>query len=120
MANMHQSSFARRVQERPETVSAAEILAQPRDPLVAEVVSLAGDMLARAVGSILMSLAPEFVVLGGGVMDSGEALLERLVSRLSEYTIPEVLEQTRIVKASLGAKAGAIGAALYARDSTDE
>ena len=62
-----------------------------------------------------MSLAPEVVVLGGGVMESGEPLLGVLRNRLPLYAIGEMIGSVRIRTASLGHRAGAIGAALYAR-----
>jgi glucokinase len=113
-AGRYDGELAEQAQRHPESVTAAHLLERFTDPLAAQVIATAGEMLARAVGAILMTVAPELVVLGGGVMSSGEPLVDEVRRRLPEYAMAEVVAQTRLTKASLGSRAGAIGAALYA------
>jgi len=115
LASSYDSPLAAIVVRAPSELTAAQVLETPDDPLAIDVIGVAGDMLARAVGSLIMSLAPELVILGGGVMESGEALLSVLTQRLPNYVIAEMAELVEIRRASLGHRAGAIGAALYAR-----
>jgi glucokinase len=60
-------------------------------------------------------LAPEVVVIGGGLSRAGDALFgplrERLPRRLTFQRVP------RLVPAALGERAGCMGAALLALDS---
>jgi len=60
-------------------------------------------------------LAPDAVVIGGGLSRAGAALLdplsERIARRLTFQRVP------RLVPAALGERAGCIGAALLALDS---
>ena len=73
------------------------------------------DALADALAWIASVLAPEAVVVGGGLSRAGAALLdplnERIPHRLTFQRVP------RLVPAALGERAGCIGAALLALDS---
>jgi glucokinase len=91
----------------------------------------AGDSLARAVhgevcaklaqatGTVLNVLSPEIVVLGGGVMRSGAAIIEGVRERLPGFALEHIRGRAAVAPASLGVHAGAIGAALYAREYAD-
>lgn len=72
----------------------------------------AADALATALASATTLLAPELIVLGGGLAEAGELLLgpvrERLAERLTFQRRPG------LVAAELGDEAGCLGAGLYA------
>ena len=87
-----------------------------------------GDAAARAVvndyiqhlgyglASIINILAPEILVIGGGVSNEGENLLRPLVECVRpQLYIRTPEKQTRIVLATLGNDAGLIGAAFLSR-----
>lgn len=67
------------------------------------------DMLARAIGFALNTLAPDKVVLGGGVMKSGKIMLEGISKFVPRYCWPAILERCEIVTAALGEDAGVLG-----------
>lgn len=74
----------------------------------------AGRYLGIAVANLTIFLAPERIVVGGGVAQAGELLLAPLrdeVARRAGRVAP--LERIGIVAAELGPFAGAIGAALH-------
>lgn len=87
-----------------------------------------GDAAARAVvndyiqhlgyglASIINILAPEILVIGGGVSNEGENLLRPLVECVRpQLYIRTPEKQTRIALATLGNDAGLIGAAFLSR-----
>lgn len=81
-----------------------------REALGARRLRRAGQLLGVGVANAIALLAPDLVVVGGGVGSIGEKLLEPVrqeVSRRSFVSVP-----VEIVQAELGVKAGAIGAAL--------
>lgn len=85
-----------------------------------DVLTGVADALANAIVTLRAVVNPDTVIIGGGVMDrSGEALLsvitEGVANRLSEAFYPAV---PTVVAATLGNRAGAIGAALLAADQT--
>jgi glucokinase len=110
------AAIARRYTARSgrPAAGAAEVLAAG-DAAAVQVWDEALDALAGALAWIASVLAPEVVVIGGGLSRAGEALFdpltERIPRRLTFQRVP------RLVPAALGERAGCIGAALLALDS---
>ncbi len=78
--------------------------------------------LACGIASLINAFDPELVVLGGGGAAAGPALFDRLGRWLEEMEWRPLGEAVPVVAASLGDKAGAIGAARFAatwRDRSD-
>jgi glucokinase len=82
------------------------------DPVAQQVWDEAIDALASALTMAVVLLAPEVIVLGGGLAESGAALFvplrEKLESRLTFHRRP------KLVAAALGDNAGRTGAGLLA------
>jgi glucokinase len=76
--------------------------------------------LAAGIASLINVLDPEAVVLGGGIVAAGDALLVPLRSFLDEMEWRPGGHQVPIVPAILGDYAGALGAAFYAWQGTDQ
>jgi glucokinase len=70
--------------------------------------------LSIAIASISNMLSPECVVLGGGIMEAGNDLIEPLESFLSLYEWRPGGNKVTILKAQFNDMAGAIGAACFA------
>ncbi len=70
--------------------------------------------LAIGLASVVNILSPEIVVLGGGIAEAGSALFDPLKQYMNQYEWRAGGNKARIVKASLGDMAGAIGAACFA------
>lgn len=73
------------------------------------------NALARALATYTSLLAPELVVIGGGMSGAGEALLEPLRRRLHDLLVWQ--EAPRIVAAQHGENAACLGAGLLARQA---
>ncbi len=70
------------------------------------------EYLAAAVSNIVNVFRPEVILLGGGVSNEGEALLEPLNRRLPRFVAAsEQLGCPPVLRAALGNDAGIIGAA---------
>lgn len=73
------------------------------------------DMLSLGISNILNTLAPEFLVLGGGISEQGEKLLLKPVQeRISAIMSMPLHFPEMITLARLGSSAGVVGAALLA------
>jgi glucokinase len=72
------------------------------------------DDLARGVANVIAFLNPELIALGGGVSSAGDFMLHALRPKVDELTTMSPRGLTRIVVATLGNDAGAIGAAVMA------
>jgi glucokinase len=72
------------------------------------------DALALGLSHTVALLAPEAIVIGGGLSQAGPALFEPLAARLD--AILTFHRRPRLLPASIGEDAGVIGAGLRARD----
>jgi glucokinase len=76
-----------------------------------------GRYIGTAIASVINLLNTERIVLGGGVMDAGELILEPILQEARRRSFQPNFESTQIVAATLGADAVPIGAALLAREA---
>jgi glucokinase len=91
--------------------------AQADDRRAVEALRRAGAYIGIAIANLTIFLTPQRIVVGGGVAEAGELLLAPLrdeVDRRAGRVAP--LHAIEIVPATLGADAGAVGAALAAAD----
>jgi glucokinase len=96
-------------------------LAQKGDELALDIFDFQARALGLHVASLAMALDPQFVVIGGGLMDP-EATTEVFRSRYlniiretaAEYLWPAQRDRISVVPAALGDLSQAIGAALVA------
>jgi glucokinase len=96
-------------------------LAQKGDALAGELFDFQAKALGLHVANLAMALDPQFVVVGGGLMDpeaTTEAFRERYLSVVrttaAPYLFPAQRARLSIVPAALGDLSQAIGAALVA------
>jgi glucokinase len=111
--------------------TARERMLKSSEPLTAEMIyeaAVQGDAIARAIfeetgrwlgiafANLINLLNPEAIVVGGGVMASGEMLLQPAINIARSYSFGPSFQDCRIVQSKLWPDAGMIGAALLARD----
>jgi len=70
--------------------------------------------LAAAVASFINAFDPEIVIIGGGIAQAGPALFDPLAIYLERFEWRPMAHRVPVISASLGDKAGAIGAAYHA------
>lgn len=70
--------------------------------------------LALGLTSVANTLNPDVIVIGGGVVLAGDALLVPLRKSFEELALPRVVRSCEIRAAQLGEKAGMLGAARLA------
>jgi glucokinase len=113
------------------TTSIGEIVEYDLNRITPQVIcqaALAGDAIARdiyeqagfymgiAIGNALASVGPRKVVIGGGVAQAGNLLLDPIRRTVKERVFIMPASEAEIVLAQLGTNAGMIGAAIWARD----
>ena len=76
-----------------------------------------GKFIGTAVASVINLLNIERIVLGGGVMEAGEFILDPIIREAQRRAFQPCFEATSIVAATLGADAVPIGVAMLARDA---
>jgi len=78
-----------------------------------------GRYIGTGVATVINLLNIERIVLGGGVMDAGELILNPIINEAKRRAFQPCFEATQIVAATLGKDSVAIGAAMLARDATN-
>ena len=89
--------------------------AKAGDQVAAQVWDDAVEGLAIASAALASLLAPALIVIGGGVSEHGDALLEDLRVRVNQRLTFQA--RPRFARAELGDKAGSLGAALLALEA---
>jgi len=96
-----------------ETVVAA---ARARDPLARHILDTAVIYLAMGIANIVSLLNPEMVVLGGGLFQAADILLEPVRREIKRWAQPLAAKRVKIELSVLGENAGLYGAAKLAWD----
>ncbi|MFF2271387.1 ROK family protein [Agromyces sp. NPDC058136] len=114
-------AIARRYRERSgrDVAGAREVLdaAEAGDPLARTIWGDAIEALAEGIVRLVATLAPEAVVIGGGLSQAGPALFEPLGERID--ALLSFHRRPVLLRAELGDDAGLLGTALAARDLAD-
>jgi len=113
--------LARSTQTPKEKALSLRGLAQKGDALAVELFDFQARALGLHIARLAMALDPQFVVIGGGLMDpenTTEAFRERYLGIIRDtaypYLWPVQRERMTIVPSTLGELSQAIGAALVA------
>jgi glucokinase len=94
--------------------------ARDRDRIAVTILEEVGERLGQGIAGLVNVLDPEAVVVGGGVADIGDLLLEPARGAFRQaMEAPDHRPEVPILPARLGNRAGAIGAAALALDVVD-
>ncbi len=96
-----------------EDITCKEVveLAKKYDPLCSFVLDKACFYLAKAISILTITINPEVIILGGGVSEAGEILVDGIKKYFNVIAYKSTID-TNIVIAKLKNKAGMLGAAL--------
>jgi len=85
--------------------------ARKHDSLAQRLLDETAKWIGMGVANIISLLNPEMVVLGGGLMQAGDLLIDSIRRESLEWAQPMAAKQVRIELAQLGEDAGLLGAA---------
>ncbi len=110
------SCLAEMVEGRIENITAREVslAAQEGDSLALKVIAKAAEYLGAAMVNLVNIFNPEIIVVGGGMSNMGDLLLEPVRQIVKERAFKLSAQAVRIVPAQLGEDAGVFGAAIFA------
>jgi len=92
-------------------------LAARHDPTALVLFASAGRRLGQAVASLVNVLAPDRVIIGGGVAQAGDLFLGPCRTMVAQHVMSEAGRSTPVVAAELGPFAAAMGAAALAAEA---
>lgn len=86
--------------------------AEAGDPVAKRIFEIMGEYIGMGLVSVINLLNPEKVIVGGGVAESGDLLLEPIRKTVKARAMVVQRESVEIVPAQLGNSAGVIGASM--------
>ena len=89
--------------------------ARAGDAIAQDVYERAGTYIGVAAANIITAVGPNKVVIGGGVSQAGDLLLDPIRRTVAERVNVTSMESVQIVRAELGPNAGLIGTAVWAK-----
>lgn len=90
-------------------------LAKENDALALEIVEQFGKVLGLACSYVGNLLNPRVIVIGGGVCQAGQIVLDAVTPHFLAYSLEKVRQTTQLKLATLGSQAGALGAVALAK-----
>lgn len=110
--------FSKRAAEAGRSFSGEEIngelivrLYKEGDKLATEYLDEHCDFLGHGIAGFINIFSPQRIVIGGGLSEAGDFYIQKVSERAHRYVMADCAVNTRIMAASLGNKAGSIGAA---------
>lgn len=101
----------------PEIVESA---AQQGDSIARYVLDYAGSHFGIAIAGAIAALAPEVVVMGGGVLKPHGYFWQQIESSARAHSHVTEIDKIEFRPAKLGYEAGVVGAALWAKSSYEQ
>ena len=81
------------------------------DKLATECLDEHCDFLGHGIAGFINIFSPQRIVIGGGLSEAGDFYIRKVSEQAHRYAIADCAVNTQIMAASLGNKAGSIGAA---------
>jgi len=99
--------------ETMENITAKNVIdaAKTGDQEALSIVNHAGKLLGKGLAITANLLDPEIIIVGGGVSQAGEIILQPIKEGFQENGLKSIVETVEIVPAILGNQAGMVGAA---------
>jgi glucokinase-like ROK family protein len=101
-----------------EQINASHVAAaaQMGDLVAQQIITTAGGYLGTAIAGLVNLFNPGLVVVGGGVAQVGDLLLEPIRKTVQQRSLRSAAQAVRITAATLGRRSSGMGAAVRAID----
>ncbi|MGB6874199.1 MAG: ROK family protein [Dehalococcoidia bacterium] len=96
------------------TAQAIHSAAEQGDSLAKELIARTGYYVGVGLANLINIFNPELIVIGGGLSNIGDMLLEPAFKVAGERAYKEAFEVVRFASAELGRNSGVLGAAAFA------
>ena len=115
-ANEAVNSNAETALKNYNEVTAKEVFTEAKngDRVASEILTNALSYLGITVANIANTFDPDMIVIGGGVVNGGEIVLETIKQEVKNRCLRSISSNCKIEKAMLDGKAGMLGAAALA------
>ncbi|KPI48472.1 glucokinase [Clostridioides difficile] len=99
-----------------ENISAKEVFVEANlgDDVAYKILEKALCYLGVLIANIANILDPQVIILGGGVINGGDIVIDTVKKEFKKRALPIIGERCKIEKTNLGGKSGVLGAAALA------
>lgn len=111
----HNGKLAKAAQKEAIDAKVVFDLAKANDSSALKVVDQITYYLALGLSQIADMLNPKYIIIGGGISQSGTFLIDHINKYFPNFVFPNVRETTSLKLAKLGNSAGILGAAYLAK-----
>jgi glucokinase len=88
------------------------------DKIVEDIIRQAAGHIGTAIGGFVHLLAPDVIVLGGGLVEAMPKIFQESVEKAArDFVMPCYRDSFKVVTAELGDDAGVLGAAAWAKET---
>jgi len=98
------------------TAETVAVAARENDPAALKVMAETASYLAMGIANIVSILNPEIIVLGGGLFQAADLLLEPIRRDIKKWAQPLAARELRVVVSEIGEDAGLFGCGKLAWD----
>ncbi|MBH9581153.1 glucokinase [Staphylococcus felis] len=105
------SSILELIKNKTVTAKAVFDAAKAGDQFCIFITERVANYIAYLASIISVTTNPKYIILGGGMSDAGDILIENIKTEYHHLTFTPAQENTEIVRAELGNDAGMVGAA---------
>lgn len=84
------------------------------DELAIEVMHETGKTLGFGLSNVINLFNPELIIVGGGMSAAGDRLLDSVRDTITHHSLKLSAKACKVVQATMGGRAGMVGAAVYA------
>jgi predicted NBD/HSP70 family sugar kinase len=99
-----------------ESITAREVASAARrgDLLAQQILTRAGSYIGIAIAGLVNMFNPGMIIIGGGVAQTGDILLEPIRQAVQRRSLPAATRVVRITTAMLGRRSSSMGAVIQA------
>lgn len=101
------------------TAQVIQTAAEQGDALAQELIAQSGYYLGVGLANLINIFNPELIIVGGGLANIGDRLLQPAFRVAGERAFPEAYQRVRLARSELGQDSGVLGAAAFALREVD-
>lgn len=122
LVRVYAEKLRKRKLPKPDALTARKVvyLAQRNDPLAVESIDEIARFIAQVFGGLINALNLEACIIGGGMSQAGDVLLQPIRRNIMDFTWPLLVKDVKVMAAKLQNDAGLLGAAAQAFERLEE
>ncbi|MFT4536715.1 MAG: glucokinase [Saprospiraceae bacterium] len=109
------NAYREKCQETDAEINGKYIVKQylEKESIAIETINKSTHLIGMGIAGYINIFNPEMVIIGGGISEAGDFFIEKIKAYAHEYALEPCVQNVKIISASLGNRAGFVGAGIY-------